>query len=153
MTVRSQRTGILNRPSLLLKGPLRIHGRNPVPCRGPGRWSEITSPIDDRQPPVTTQYPASLTQYCRVIVELVPDVGHEDNVAASGRQTRFRAFALHWLNDILATALGQFSPNMGEHVALKVNCEDPAPLPDNRCERKGEVASPRADISDGRPGH
>ena len=115
------------------------------------RVREILSPVNDYQEPSGPQDPCGFNQDCRVVVQLVPNVGHEDDVATLHGKRRTRGISLDQFHIRRVPESIEFVPDLLQHFSLEIDGIHPANLAYDARDGDAEIPCPCSDVGDNSP--
>src|ERR1022692_2792130 len=112
------------------------------------RTLDIRAPVEDCDAAVRLQDARSLAQHGIAIVQFMPDVGKECQVAIGGVEVRRRGFALTRFDVLWRAWLAKFGFEDRQHLRLKVDGPDFSRWTNRRGEGQREVSGACADVGD-----
>jgi hypothetical protein len=107
----------------------------------------IGTPVQNGNTTPWLQQPLRFGEHSSMVVELMPDIGHENQVGACRGETGGRGSSFETLH-VVDAGIRQLAPQAREHLRRHIDSED-APCAPNGCGHgQGKVSGTGADVGD-----
>jgi hypothetical protein len=125
--------------------------RDPVRGRRTGRGAHVRPPIQYGKTTSRPDQTLYLAEHSGLIVEFVPEIGHEHEITAVAGKCCSSSLPFHQNNILRSSGSGELEAQLLKHLFLKIHSQDLPLNADGAGKREREIAGPGTDIRDRHP--